>query len=99
MRFVGLSGVAVMALTVSAKAQEVERWQPADCASLEANSLEAAVLKCDPANLLGSTHTGSAAAASERAASWPDPTDEDLILDPPISDEKPSAMTISSSIS
>ena len=95
MRVVGLIGVAVLALSVSVETQAIDWLQPADCASLEANSLEAAILKCDPVNLLGATGAGSGPATAEGTASWPEPT-EDPALGASASDGEPVAIGISS---
>ena len=82
MHLVQLCGAAVLALTVSNEAQALDRWQPADCASLEANSLEAAVLKCDPANHSGSEPTGATLGRDAAASSWWDAADHSLPLAP-----------------
>ena len=71
---------------------------PATAPALEANSLEAAVLKCDPSNLLGSKEmaAGSPGGVSDPAASWRDASDEDLPLDLPLSLGDPGPIQIAS---
>ena len=96
MHLVGFGGLAVLAMTVSAGAQEVGSWRPADCASLEAKSLEAAVLDCDPASLLRSRETATGTATSDPAASWRDASGDDPPPEPLAPDDDPPAIAISS---
>lgn len=86
MRLIHLCGTAVLALTVSAEAQELDRWQPGDCASIEAGSLEAALLDCNTEPASGQAKrvanpfsaTATSAASAEGAA-----LAEDLLSGPP----------------
>jgi hypothetical protein len=90
MYLVHLCGAAVLAFTVSAEAQKLDRSQFADCAGLSANSLEAAMLKCDPASLRGSKVTDTG------LATWEDASDEDRPSDLQVPSNEPAAMEISS---
>ena len=55
--FVGVAAVGLI-VAGSTRAEVRGQWQPADCASVEAKSLEAELLKCDPATL-GLTAAGA----------------------------------------
>ena len=85
MRLIHLCGGAVLALTVPAEAQELDRWQPSDCANVEAGSLEAALLDCDtepasgPAKGVASPFSASATSAASAEGDAPA---EDLLSDP-----------------
>ena len=99
MRLVGLSGVALSAMTMSADAQALERWQPADCASFEAGSLEAALLDCDTEQVPSPgkrAASSSSEGASATASVGLDALDEGLAPELPVSAEGPAPIQFSS---
>lgn len=58
------AGLAAFLVAGPSMAEMQDQWRPADCASVDAQSLEAELLDCDP-SIVGTAATGGGSRAAE----------------------------------